>query len=136
SISIFVAILGIALGWYRSAVQAPQSEYAKALVTLEGRAIQADIADTSTKRQKGLGGREGLDEDSGMLFVFDHADEHCFWMKGVNFAIDILWFDVDKQLVYVEESVSPDTYSNSSFCPPEPAKYVLELAAGSTRALK
>src|SRR3989344_5501480 len=33
--------------------------------------IKAEIADTSSKRNKGLGGRDSLASDSGMLFVFD-----------------------------------------------------------------
>lgn len=133
-ISLFVAVLGIALSWYRADVQAPQSDYAKAMVRLNGRTIQAEIADTSEKRQKGLGGRDGLEADNGMLFVFEAADEHCFWMKDVDFAIDIIWFDDNKDLVHLEESVDPASYPDS-FCPPEPAKYVLEITAGSARDL-
>ena len=53
--------------------------------------LNVEIADTKEKRANGLGGRIQLDTASGMLFVFDHADIHKFWMKGMKIPLDFIW---------------------------------------------
>src|SRR3989344_8940875 len=53
--------------------------------------IFIEIADTQEKQKKGLSGRDNLPEDSGMLFVFKEEGHHQFWMKDMNFSIDIIW---------------------------------------------
>ncbi|MDZ7744624.1 MAG: DUF192 domain-containing protein [Candidatus Saccharibacteria bacterium] len=101
---------------------------------LEGASFDLLVADTNELRLQGLGGRPQLEPGEGMLFVFDKPDFECFWMKDVDYAIDILWFDADKRLVHVEDSVAPDTYP-ASFCPSEPAQYAVELLEGQAEAL-
>ncbi len=44
--------------------------------------LNIEVADTSQSRARWLGGRTSLASDSGMLFIFDKADQHKFWMKG------------------------------------------------------
>lgn len=88
-----------------------------------------EVADTGAKRTLGLSGRDPLPATDALLFVFDTYDTHCFWMKDMKFAIDILWFDADKKLVYEKRNVTPDTYP-TSFCPDVPVQYVVEVTAG------
>ena len=65
-----------------------------------------------------------------MLFVYgDASTERCFWMKDMNFAIDMIWLDKDRQIVTIQSNVSPDSYPKS-FCPDKPAQYVLEVNSG------
>jgi len=91
--------------------------------------FQLEVADDPAERKKGLSGRERLPEDAGLLFVFEQAGQHCFWMKDMRFSIDMLWLDAQKRVIKIQEAVAPETYPNS-FCPDEPAKYVIELNAG------
>lgn len=84
---------------------------------------------------KGLGGRNSLPERNGMLFVFEKADKHCFWMKDMRFSLDIIWLDSQKQVVKVASEVSANSYPQR-FCPDEPAKYVIELNPGLAGSLK
>lgn len=88
-----------------------------------------EIANTVEKRTLGLSGRAGLAPTEALLFVYDTPSKDCFWMKDMKFSIDILWFDSTKKLFYEKRNVSPSTYPEK-FCPPEPAKYVAEVAAG------
>jgi uncharacterized membrane protein (UPF0127 family) len=88
-----------------------------------------EVADSSAERTLGLSGREQLPDTEALLFVFESADKHCFWMKDMKFSIDILWFDENKNLVYEKRNVSPETYPES-FCPDLLTKYVAEVAAG------
>ena len=87
-----------------------------------------EIADSNSERIKGLSGKDSLADGTGMLFVFEHPDEQCFWMKEMNFSIDMLWLDSDRKIIKIEENVAPDTYP-SSYCA-ENTSYVLELNAG------
>lgn len=103
-------------------------------VFLKGRKFTVDIARTDEARSKGLSGRSSLSGDRAMLFIFDQPGVQCFWMKDMNFSIDILWFDKDQKLIHQEQNVSPSTYP-SNFCPEGDAKYVLELKAGVVDSL-
>lgn len=93
--------------------------------------VQLEVADTNEKRMQGLSGREVLPNDMGMLFVFDQPSEQCFWMKDMNFAIDMIFVDDTKRVIDVQEAVAPDTYPKN-FCK-DNTKYVIEVAAGVSR---
>lgn len=95
--------------------------------------VALERADTSAARERGLGGRSGMSRDRGMLFVFERADTYCFWMKDMHFAIDIIWLDDGRHVVYMKQNVAPATYPES-FCPDRPARFVVELNAGMVRA--
>lgn len=95
------------------------------------------IADTPEARRQGLSGTEQLPDFTGKLFVFDTDAAHGIWMKDMNYAIDILWFGSDRRLLHIEENVTPDTYTRNRtiFRPSEPARYVLEVNAGTVDLL-
>jgi uncharacterized membrane protein (UPF0127 family) len=50
-----------------------------------------EVANPVLEDQKGLGGKSGLAKNEGMLFVFNSANTHQFWMKGMKFDIKIVW---------------------------------------------
>lgn len=98
--------------------------------------IQIEIADEPQERQLGLSGRNGIDENSGMLFVFDNSSkQNCFWMKDMKFPIDMVWMNREKEVVFIAENISPDTYPKV-FCPETDAKYGLELSSGNAKRLQ
>lgn len=92
------------------------------------------VAQTEQSREKGLGGITTLLKDEAMLFVFGYDNRWSFWMKDMKFPIDMIWLDVNKKVVDVAESVSPDTYPKS-FTPQNVARYVLEVNAGIVNEL-
>ena len=49
------------------------------------------LATTKEERILGLGGRESIYDNEGMLFVFETSDYHGIWMSGMRFPIDIVW---------------------------------------------
>jgi uncharacterized membrane protein (UPF0127 family) len=98
-------------------------------VVLNGNTIHAEIADTEALRDRGLGGRDSLAPNTGMLFVFAQDGQYAFWMKDMKFAIDMIWIAADGRIVYIAPNISPDTYPKN-FAPTSPARYVLEVAAG------
>jgi hypothetical protein len=58
--------------------------------------VRAMIADTPTKRERGLAVRDSLADDEGMYFIFTEAGYPLFWMKDMKFPIDILWIRGDE----------------------------------------
>ena len=98
--------------------------------------IAVEVVDTPELRRQGLSGRESLAEDRGMLFVFDEvSSDNCFWMKDMNFSIDMVWMNENREVVTVTPNVSPETYPET-FCPEAPAKYGLELAENRASSLE
>jgi uncharacterized membrane protein (UPF0127 family) len=93
------------------------------------RRLSVEEVSSPEAQEKGLGSRNSISDSQGMLFVFDRADMHCFWMKDMQFPIDMLWLDASKTVVHLEQSVSPDSYPKA-YCPEQNSNYVLEVQAG------
>lgn len=91
--------------------------------------IDIDVAKTDTDREKGLSGREKLAENEGLLFIFEEEGDYGFWMKNMNFPIDIAWLDRNKKIIHIEKNILPETYPKT-FSSPEKSLYVLETVAG------
>jgi len=54
-----------------------------------------EIANDKATRSKGLGFRDSLATNSGMLFLHDDSQKYTYWMKGMQFPIDIMWIKGD-----------------------------------------
>ena len=98
-------------------------------VKIAGQNVEVGLAATLKSQTQGLSGRKSLGENEGMLFVFDHAGVYPFWMKDMNFAIDIIWLDENYRVVYIKKNAEPSSYPET-FSPEMEAKYVLEVVAG------
>jgi len=97
--------------------------------------LVVEIANTPSAQQKGLSGRTSLPNDHGMLFVFDHEDYWGFWMIDMNFPLDIIWFNSNRQAVFIKQNLPPCTPQNCPvFTPDLKAMYVLEVNAGFVTA--
>ncbi len=102
------------------------------VVKINGISIEVEVVETPKARAQGLSGREVLPEGQGMLFAFEKPGQYGFWMKDMNFAIDIVWIDERLQVVGIEKRVSPETFPQI-FYPNRRVSYVLELPAGDSR---
>lgn len=94
-----------------------------------GVSLRIEYATTEAERERGLGGRESVAPDYGMLFVFPSDGYYGFWMKDTLVPLDMFWLDAKGQVVSVELNVATSTYPNV-FYPSISARYVLETAAG------
>ena len=109
----------------------PQRSTAESVVQVGEATVLADIADDPESRQRGLSGRESLDEGAGMLFLLAN-DSPSFWMKGMRFPLDIVWIK-DGRVVDVSADVPPPRGSDAplpTFSPDRPADRALEVNAG------
>ncbi len=137
-----VIVLFAAQGWLSPAHLAP------IVRTPDGTIVSVEIADTESKRVRGLGGRRELGAREGMLFAFPRSGYHGMWMKDMRFSLDIVWFRMARtnvacardnagegvclEVVDVREHVAPETFPAVLY-PREPAHYVLEVNAGIAR---
>ena len=88
-----------------------------------------EVADKPAERELGLGNRDRLAPNQGMLFVFNNEDKHGFWMKNMRFSLDIIWIDANKKIADITPNVVPESYPQV-FLPPQPVRYVLEVNSG------
>ena len=95
-------------------------------VKIAGNIVKVDLALNEKDQNQGLSGRVGLKDDEGMLFVFNNVDKYSFWMKDMNFPIDIIWVSSDFRVVYIKKNATPESYP-MAFTPDKDAKYVLEV---------
>jgi len=92
--------------------------------------VKVEVARELAELAKGLGGREKLDENHGMLFVFETPGEPAFWMKDMKFPIDIIWIMGDEVVDIAPNLPVVAAEFLSTYTPKDPANYVLEVNAG------
>jgi len=105
-------------------------------VVFPGVTVHIELARTPAEQEKGLGGHTPLGERDGMLFIFDRSQQYAFWMKGMTFALDMMWIEEGK-VVHLERDVPPPgpgatDASLPVYTPRAAARYVLEVNAGFT----
>lgn len=96
-------------------------------VSIKDATLKVMVAETPEKRRKGLGGKEKLASDSGMLFSFPEPGYYDFWMKGMLFPIDIIWIK-DNRVVDITANASE--WDLSILTPRSEVDSVLEVNAG------
>lgn len=93
-----------------------------------------EYAEGNEKIAKGLGGRNELAKDHGMFFVFPADGVHYFWMKGMNFPLDIIFLSSDYKIIDILYNAPPCTETECPpFTPQEKFRYGLEVNAGWSR---
>ncbi len=93
--------------------------------------IKAEVADSPAERSRGLMLRKSLQPNSGMLFEFERADVHCFWMKNTLIPLTIAFLDNDGTIVTLADMQPHD---ESSHCPAKPVRRALEMEQGWFKA--
>lgn len=90
--------------------------------------FQAEIVNTPAERSQGLSGREELCENCAILFIFNEKGLHSFWMKEMNFDLDMIWID-ENEVVHIAKNASHKK-ELEIIKPEREANKVLEINAG------
>jgi uncharacterized protein len=100
--------------------------------TSNGRStFSVEIADTSSERAQGLMNRKSLDENKGMLFIFEDEKKVRFWMKNTLIPLDMIFLNSAYEVVGIQKDVQPCKKDPcATFGPDKNVKYVLEVNAG------
>ena len=99
---------------------------------IEEKCFKVEIAESGREKAIGLGDRKSLPEDGGMLFVFDEKARPGFWMKDMEFPLDIIWIDEEFRVVGIDENIQPCIEGEECpiYYPELDVKYVLEINSG------
>ncbi len=89
--------------------------------------IEAEVAATDRDRQVGLMNRREMPPQRGMLFVFDHENTHCMWMRNTYLPLSVAFIDAKGVIINIED-MKPQTEDNH--CAKVPARYALEMNVG------
>ena len=107
-IFIKAALLSIFLLTGLTACQS-EEKYVATIKTPSGgtHEFRVRIADDAQEQTQGLMFVESMPKDEGMLFVYPTYDRRLFWMKNTLIPLDILFFDNQNRLIYIEHNAQP-----------------------------
>jgi hypothetical protein len=95
--------------------------------------FKVEVADNAARHALGLMFRKRLDENRGMLFVYDAPGRRTFWMKNTGIPLDIIFIDPDRRIANIAEAAP----CVADPCPAYPsrgeAQFVLEINRGLSR---
>ena len=98
--------------------------------------LDAAVAANDPDREQGLMYRTELKPNEGMLFVFNENAVHCFWMKNTLIPLDIIWMDLNRRIIAINEN-APPCKTQASKCPKyggkQIAAFALQIAGGTAR---
>ena len=129
----FIVALWAMLSWIG---RVPAEALRKTEIILGGRTLKVDVAESFSTRASGLSGRSVLGENEGMLFLFPFPGIYSFWMRGMNFPLDLIWISGDKVVGIAENVPVSPGLSLPTYSPPGPVDKVVELNAGAARAMR
>lgn len=113
-------------------------EARRSTLTVRGHVLDIEIADSMQERSVGLSNRDSLPENSGMLFIFENAGRHGFWMKDTRIPLDMVWIKGD-EILGVTKDVQPEPGKSilnlTVHYPPAEVDKVLELNAGTAERI-
>ncbi len=96
------------------------------VISPQGVHILVRVADTDKTRELGLSYFDALPDGQGMLFVFPQMGTYSFWMKDMNFPLDIVWIDEHFKIIDRVINAPASSYPKT-FTPASSASYAIEL---------
>lgn len=94
--------------------------------------VYVEIADTPEKERQGLMYRTSLDENRGMLFIFEGDEPRSFWMENTPLPLDMVFVNSQYNIVDINRNATP--YSETVFTARAPCQYVVEVNGGYCEA--
>ena len=110
-----------------SAQDSPQLNLQRVKLSAGMNVIDAQLALTPEQRQTGLMLRKEMPQHEGMLFVFEHPSQQCFWMKNTVLPLTAAFVTDDGTIVNLAD-MKPQTMD--AHCSAQPVRYVLEMNQG------
>jgi uncharacterized membrane protein (UPF0127 family) len=121
--TVFAGLFGMAI----SMTVGAQSAMPVMELTAGMHRIEAEVAANDPNRQLGLMNRKSMPQQHGMLFVFNHENTHCMWMRNTLLPLSVAFVDANGVIINIED-MKPQTEDNH--CARQPARYALEMNLG------
>ena len=102
-------------------------------LTIDGAVFDVEIASTTMEQARGLSNRPSLGANQGMLFIFSTPGTQSFWMKDMNFPLDMIWIGGNTVVGFSQnDPAEPNVASPSNiYFSPSNTDKVLEVNAGT-----
>lgn len=111
---------------FRTIVGLPEKGFA----TLKDIPLTVELAETPSQWERGLSGRTSLEDGSGMLFLFPQYHVPIFWMKEMQFDLDMIWISGGKVVDITVDAPKPTSDKLPTYSPRQAVNMVLEVPAG------
>lgn len=107
-------------------------EHSTAKLKIGEKIIEAYVADTEAKREKGLMHVTAIPENQGMIFVFEDEQPLAFWMKNTLIPLSIGYFNNKAELIDIQEMSVPSLMEERppNYPSKAPARLALEMNKG------
>lgn len=136
-ISFILGILALLTTGAAAETASPEVTYKQGTVTIAQSfrlvRLQVEVADTPASRAQGLMHRTHMDENAGMLFVFESTSRGGFWMKNTLIPLSIAFIDERWLIVDIKDmKVAPDPKEGpfTIYESAKPYHYALEVNEG------
>ena len=86
------------------------------------------VADTPSKKNRGLMYVNHMPENQGMLFIYQEPRETSFWMKNTKIPLDLIFLNSTGQVVHIHHNAEP--LNEAIIRGGENIQYVAEINGG------
>ena len=76
--------------------------------------VRVEVAGDDASRRRGLMFREHMDDDAGMLFLFERSEQLTFWMRNTHIPLDMIFIEPSWRVLGVVENAEPLTDTSRS----------------------
>jgi hypothetical protein len=76
-------------------------------LNIDNAIFTVEIASTSLEQTRGLSFRPSLGANDGMLFIFTIGSVQSFWMKDMNFPLDMIWISGNTIVGFAQNVPAP-----------------------------
>ncbi len=91
--------------------------------------LRLETAVTEEEKEEGLMHRKSLKNGTGMLFVYESAEERSFWMKNTYIPLDMIFVTAEMTVRTIKQADPQPNVSDEElriYSSEGPAKYVIE----------
>lgn len=104
-------------------------------LNIDSATFNVEVASTSLEQTRGLSFRPSLGANDGMLFVFGAGSTQTFWMKDMNFPLDMIWISGTTVVGFTQNVPAPaagtQLWELPIYASPANTDKVLEVSAGT-----
>jgi uncharacterized membrane protein (UPF0127 family) len=131
-VAILLIVIGVFFLWHIVLSQNANPPLKQGKVSIGNTTFMVELATTTLEKTRGLSYRASLAEGTGMLFTFNPGIQN-FWMKDMNFPIDIIWIAGGKVAGFVQDAEpqpGAQLWALTIYSSPDGVDKVLEVNAG------
>ena len=97
---VALAVVCPSISCDRPRVEGPGRSYEFIVLEVKGQSLSVEVAADAQARTLGLKHREHMDENKGMIFIFNAPSIQKFWMRNTLIALSIAFIDDSGRILH------------------------------------